>query len=193
MCLGLIIIIGFAYIAYIDFFKARGFIPSYLVMIPSVFIWRFFWRGLVGEYIKPQREKVLIFQNGDAIDNYDKFNVVEKMKLDKLNLDESKDILNNQKIDGIIIESNGNRNTDILNIISRFAGTEYEIYVSPKLYPMVYQYFLVQKVPDSPFLKVVFHPLSNWDRFLKRVMDIVLVVFSLCMLSPILMIISLFI
>jgi hypothetical protein len=37
MCLGLIIIIGFAYIAYIDFFKARGFIPSYLVMIPSVF------------------------------------------------------------------------------------------------------------------------------------------------------------
>jgi len=193
MCLGLIIIIGFAYFANIDFIKARGFIPAYLIMISSIFVWRFLWRGLTGEYIKPQREKVLIFQNGDIIDNYDKFNVVEKIGLNKLNLDDSRDILNRKNVEGIIIESNGNCKADILNIISKFADTEFVIYISPKLFPVVYQYFLVQKVPDSPFLKVIFHPLSNWDRFLKRVMDIVLALFALCILSPTLMIISLFI
>ena len=163
MCLGLIIIIGFAYFANIDFIKARGFIPAYLIMASSIFIWRFLWRGLTGEYIKPQREKVLIFQNGDIIDNYDKFNVVEKIGLNKLNLDDSRDILNRKNVEGIIIESNGNCKADILNIISKFTDTEFVIYISPKLYPVVYQYFLVQKVSDSPFLKVIFHPLSNWD------------------------------
>lgn len=195
MCLGFIIIAGLAYVVNIDFIKATGFIPSYLVMLPSIVVWRFFWRGLAGEAIKSPQEKVLIFQNGDTINNYDKFNVVEKIKLDKFNPTIPEDILsyNYNNIDGIVIESDGHSTKNILNIISSFADKRYEIFISPKLYPLVYQYFLVQKMSDSPLLKVIFHPLSNWDRFLKRTMDIVLALISLCILSPILMIISLFI
>ncbi len=190
LCLGVIIIIALAFIVNIDFIKARGFVPSYLVMLLSILVWRFFWRGLVGEYIKPGREKVLIFQNGEADENHNHFNVVEKMKLDTLNPTIPKHILNYNGVEGIIIESNGNHKENILNIASQLADSRYELFISPKLYPLVYQYFLVQKVPDSPFLKIIFNPLSHWDRFLKRVMDIALALSSLCILSPILMILS---
>jgi len=101
--------------------------------------------------------------------------------------------LEKNNIDGIVIESNGNRQEDILNIISQFAETRYEIFISPKLYPLVYNYFLIQKVSDSQFLKIIFYPLSQWDQFLKRVMDIFLSSIALFILSPILIIISLFI
>jgi len=193
MFLGFIIIIGIAYVVNIDFMKARGFIPSYLVTLASLLVWRFFWRGLVGEYIKPQREKVLIFQNGDSIENYNHFNVVETIELSRLNPSIPSHILNYTDVGGIIIESNGHSKGHILNIISGLTDTAYEIYVSPKLYPLVYQYFLVQKVPDSPFLKVVFHPLSHWDRFLKRVMDVTVALLLLSVLWPIMLIISLLI
>jgi len=193
MCLGFIIIIGLSYVVNIDFIKARGFIPSYLVTLAALLAWRFFWRGLVGEYIKPQREKVLIFQNGDSIENYNHFNVVEKIELSRLNPSIPSHILNYADVDGIIIESNGHSKGHILKIISGLTDTTYEIFVSPKLYPLVYQYFLVQKVPDSPFLKIVFHPLSHWDRFLKRVMDVTVALLLLSVLWPIMLIISLLI
>ncbi len=193
MCLGFIIIVGLAYVVNIDFIKARGFIPSYLVTLTSVLFWRFFWRGLVGEYIKPQREKVLIFQNGDSIDSYNHFNVVEKIQLSELNPTIPEHFLNYRDVEGIIIESNGHSKENILNVISGLTDTKYEIFVSPKLYSLVYQYFLVQKEPDSPFLKIIFHPLSNWDRFLKRIMDIIATLACLCVLWPILLIISLLI
>lgn len=193
MCLGFIIVIGLSYVVNIDFIKARGFIPSYLVTLVSLLVWRFFWRGLVGEYIKPQRKKVLIFQNGDAIENYNHFNVVEKIELSSLNPSIPSHILNYTDVGGIIIESNGHSKGHILNIISGLTDTPYEIFVSPKLYPLVYQYFLVQKVPDSPFLKIVFHPLSHWDRFLKRVMDVTVALLLLSVLWPIMLIISLLI
>lgn len=193
LSLGIIILVAIAFIINIDFIKAQGFIPSYIIMLISLMIWRFFWRGLVGEYFKPRRGKVLIFQNGDLFEKYDGFDVVERFKIDSLNPSISKDILETRDIDGIVIESNGKRQEEILNIMSQFAETKYEIYVSPKLYPMVYSYFLIKKVPDSPFLKIIFYPLSNWDRFLKRTMDIFLALTSLLILSPILFIISFFI
>jgi exopolysaccharide biosynthesis polyprenyl glycosylphosphotransferase len=190
---GLLIIFGLAYIVNIDFMKARGFIPSYLVMLPSILIWRFFWRGLLGEYVKSLPEKVLIFQNGDSIDNYSHFNVVKKVKLDKLNPVVPEAALNHDDVDGIIIESNGSGKKNILDIISRLAATKYEIFISPKLYPVVYQYFLVQKIPDAPFLKIIFHPLSSWDQFLKRVVDIFVSVLALFILIPFLLLIALLI
>lgn len=193
LCLGVIILIAITFIVNIDFIKAPGFIPSYVIMLISLIIWRFFWRGVVGEYFKPRRGMVLIFQNGDVFEKYDGFDVVKRLKIDSLNPSISEDILEASDIDGIVIESNGKRQKDILNIISQFAETKYEIYVSPKLYPLVYNYFLIKKVPDSPFLKVLFFPLSHWDRFLKRTMDIFLALMSLLILSPILLIISFFI
>jgi len=193
LCLGAIIIIGLGYLVHIDFIKARGFVPAYLVMLPSIMAWRFFWRGLVGEYIKPQREKVLIFQNGDAIENYNRFNVVEKVKLAKVNPTIPMHVLNRNDVEGIVIESNGHHEQEIFSIISGLTDTDYEIFISPRLYPMVYQYFLVQKVPESPFLKIVFNPLSRWDQFLKRVIDVGLALLALLTFWPILLLISVFI
>ncbi len=193
LCFGFIIIAGLAYIVNIDFIKADGFVASYVIMLSSILVWRFFWRGLVGEYIKTPREKVLIFQNGDTIDNYNHFNVVKKIKLDRLNPTIPENILNHNGIEGIIIESNGHHTKSILSIISKFAETKFEIFISPKLYPLLSPYFLVQKVSDSPFLKIIFHPLSTWDQFLKRVMDIVIVLISLFVLFPLFLLISLFI
>ena len=187
LCLGAIIIIGLGYLVHIDFIKARGFVPAYLVMLPSIMAWRFFWRGLVGEYIKPQREKVLIFQNGDAIENYNRFNVVEKVKLAKVNPTIPMHVLNRNDVEGIVIESNGHHEQEIFSIISGLTDTDYEIFISPRLYPMVYQYFLVQKVPESPFLKIIFNPLSRWDQFLKRVIDVVLALLVLLTFWPILL------
>jgi exopolysaccharide biosynthesis polyprenyl glycosylphosphotransferase len=188
--IGLLIIFGLAYIMNIDFMKAHGFIPSYLVMLPSILIWRFLWRGLLGEYVKTHHAKVLIFQNGDGIDNYSSFNVIKKIKLDKLNPTIPEAVLNQDEVEGIIIESNGSGKENILSIISRLAATKYEIFISPKLYPVVYQYFLVQKIPDSPFLKVIFHPLSSWDQFMKRVVDISISLTALSIASPFLILIS---
>jgi exopolysaccharide biosynthesis polyprenyl glycosylphosphotransferase len=58
---------------------------------------------------------------------------------------------------------------------------------------MIYQYSLVEKIEGSSFLKVIFHPLSSWDRFLKRVIDIVISVVSLTVLSPILLLLGILI
>lgn len=190
LCLGAVIIVGLGFLVNIDFIKARGFVPAYLVMLPSIMAWRFFWRGLVGEYIKPRREKVLIFQNGDTIENYNHFNVVEKIKLAKVNPTIPRHLLTRSDVDGIVIESNGHHEQEIFNIISGLTNTDYEIFISPRLYPMIYQYFLVQKVPESPFLKIIFNPLSHWDQFLKRVIDVVLATLALLTFWPILLLIA---
>jgi exopolysaccharide biosynthesis polyprenyl glycosylphosphotransferase len=193
LCLGCIIIVGLGFLVNIDFIKARGFVPAYLVMLPSIIAWRFLWRGLVGEYIKPQREKVLIFQNGDAVEDYSHFKVVEKVKLDKINPTIPPSLLNRTGVEGIIIESNGHHQREIYNIISGLTNTDYEIFISPRLYPIVYQYFLVQKVHDSPFLKIIFNPLSHWDQFLKRQIDVVLTLLALFAFWPMLLLIAVFI
>jgi len=58
---------------------------------------------------------------------------------------------------------------------------------------MVYHHFLIQKVADSSLLKIIFHPLSNWDRFLKRLTDLAISGLSLFFLSPLMLMIALFI
>jgi exopolysaccharide biosynthesis polyprenyl glycosylphosphotransferase len=190
---GIIIFIALAFVVNIDFIKAPGFIPSYIITLSSLVIWRLFWRGMIGENIKPHPKKVLIFQNGDTDVHYSQFNVVKKVKLHDLEQTVPQNIFRNNNIDGIVIESNGKRREQVLNIISQFTQDKYEIFVSPKLYPLVYQYFLIQKIPDSTLLKIIFHPLSAWDRFLKRTMDITLSSLALVILSPILLVITLFI
>jgi len=191
--IGLIVIIAGALIANIDFIKATGFIPSYAILLISLLIWRFFWWGLVGEYIKPKRGKVVIFHNGDVGREHTHFNVVERISLHEYHNSIPKHLVKNNDIDGILIESNGVHHEEILKLISTFAETKYEIYVSPKLYPIIYHYSLVEKMDNSPFLKVIFHPLSSWDRFLKRVIDVVISVVSLIVLSPIIVLLSIFI
>jgi exopolysaccharide biosynthesis polyprenyl glycosylphosphotransferase len=188
---GIIIFIALAFVVNIDFIKAPGFIPSYIITLSSLVIWRLFWRGMIGENIKPHPKKVLIFQNGDTDVHYSQFNVVKKVKLHDLEQTVPQNIFRNNNIDGIVIESNGKRREQVLNIISQF--TQDEIFFSTKLYPLVYQYFLIQKIPDSTLLKIIFHPLSAWDRFLKRTMDITLSSLALVILSPILLVITLFI
>lgn len=190
LTVGVIVLFAIAYVTNIDFIKARGFIPSYLVLIPSLLVWRFFWRGIFGELFKPPHERVLIFQNGDTIENHQQFDVVRKLKLAKFNPTVPEGILNGNGIQGIIIESNGHSRRSVFNIISKFADTQYEIFISPKLYALVYKYFLVQKVPDSPLLKIIFHPLSAWDRFLKRGIDIFITSLALIILAPILLFIA---
>lgn len=191
--IGLIVFIGAALVTHIDFIRVRGFIPSYAIIMSSLLIWRFFWRGLVGEYIKPRQGKVVIFHNGDATHENSNFNVVERISLSKHHQSIPDHLIKNNNIDGILIESNGVHQKEILKLISTFADTKYEIYISPKLYPIVYQYSLVEKIDNSQFLRVVFHPLSAWDRFLKRVIDIAISVVSLVVLSPALCLLGFFI
>ena len=191
--IGLVIFIAATLIARIDFIKARGFIPSYAIVMSSLLIWRFFWRGFVGEYIKPKPGKVVIFHNGDIKQDHSHFNVVERISLNEYHRSIPEHLLKNNDIDGVLIESNGVHQEEILKLISTFAETKYEIYVSPKLYPIVYHYSLLEKVDNSPFLKVIFHPLSSWDRFMKRLIDITISVVSLIILTPIMMILGIFI
>lgn len=193
VALGIIILIAVAYVININFIKAKGFIPSYVITISSLLLWRLFWRGLIGEYIKPRPKKVIIFKNGEPSEDYKGFDIIKEMKLGDINPSTSNEIFKNNKFDGIVIESNGRAKEDILNIISQLAETEYEIFISSKLYPLVYQNFLIQKLVESSFLKIIFHPLSNWDRFLKRLTDIILSTLALLVLSPILLIVALFI
>ncbi len=191
--IGLIVFVAATFVARIDFIRARGFVPSYAILLSSLLIWRFFWRGLVGEYVKPKQGKVVIFHNGDASQENNHFNVVERISLSKYHHSIPKHLLKNNDIDGILIESNGVHQAEILKLISTFADTKYEIFISPKLYPIVYNYSLVEKVDNSKFLKVVFHPLSAWDRFLKRVIDVVISVIALIVLSPALCLLGLLI
>jgi len=193
LLIGIIGLIALAYIANINFIRAQGFLPSYVTTISSLFLWRLLWRGFTGENVNRQLKKVMIFKNGEPAARYPGFSVVKEMKIAEINPHTSKEIFRSNKIDGIIVESNGHVNDDILSIISDFALTDYEIFVSPKLYPLVYHHFLIQKVPDSSLLKIIFHPLSNWDRFLKRITDIVLSGLALCILAPLLLMIAFFI
>ncbi len=180
---GLIIIFGIGYIIDIDFLKAHGFLPSYLVLLSVLILWRFLWRGLVGELFKPPREKVLIFQNGDKIE-HPEFSVIKKVRLDKYNPTIPDELLQADGIQGIVIESNGHSTKSIYQIISKFADTQYEIFIAPKLYSLVYNFFLVQNVPESSLLKIVFHPLSSWDRVLKRAIDIIISTLALIVMFP---------
>ncbi len=190
--IGLIVIIATALIIEIDFIRVRGFGPAYAIALSSLLIWRFFWRGLVGEYVSPRRGKVIIFHNGDVTQEPSQFNVVQRVSLSKYR-QAREQLLKNNDIDGILIDSNGIHKEEVLKVISNFAETKYEIYVSPKLYPIIYHYSLVEKIDNSPFLKIVFHPLSRWDRFLKRLIDIAISLISLAVLSPVLALISILI
>jgi exopolysaccharide biosynthesis polyprenyl glycosylphosphotransferase len=190
--IGLIVFIAIALIMDIDFVRERGFIPAYAIALSSLLIWRFFWRGLVGEYIRPRRQKVVIFHNGDITRDPGEFDVVQRISLSK-HSHAPKNLFKNSDIDGILIDSNGIHTDEVLRVIATFAETNYEIYVSPKLYPVIYNYSLFEKINTSPFLKIVFHPLSQWDRFLKRVIDLVISVTALLVLSPILSVLAIFI
>ncbi len=182
--LGMAILLSFAYIMNIDFFKAKGFLPSYVILFSTLLLWRFLFRGLVGEYAKKPLRNVIVFKNGENVPVYEGFSAVKEIKFSEMTPNLSKRIFKENKISGIIIDSNGHSHQDILNLISQFTETKYEIYVSPKLYSLVYDHFLIKKVPDSNLLQVIFHPLSAWDRFLKRLTDIVLALFALTILSP---------
>jgi exopolysaccharide biosynthesis polyprenyl glycosylphosphotransferase len=193
LLIGIIGLIALAYITNIQFIRARGFLPSYVTTISALFLWRLLWRGFTGENINRRLKKVMIFKNGEPAAQYPGFSVVKEMKINEINPNTSREIFRTNKIDGIIVESNGHVSDDILTIISDFALTDYEIYVSPKLYPLVYHHFLIQKVPDSSLLKIIFHPLSNWDRFLKRLTDVAISGLAIFFLSPLLLMIALFI
>jgi exopolysaccharide biosynthesis polyprenyl glycosylphosphotransferase len=186
--LGMITLIAGAYITNINFIKARGFLPSYVILSGILLVWRLLWRGIVGENVKALPSKVLIFKNGDPSEERHGFNVVKEIKFSEINPSTSKTIFKNNNIDGIVIESNGHAKEDILNLISQFAEGRYKIFISPKLYSYVYQHFLVNKVPESSFLQVIFHPLSNWDRFLKRVTDLIISTISLIIAAPLLLV-----
>lgn len=191
--IGLIIFTAVALITHIDFIRLKGFLPSYAILLSSLLIWRFFWWGILGEYFKPKPGKVVIFHNGDVTKEHAHFNVVQRISLHEQHNTLPGELIKNNDIDGILIESNGIHKEEILRLISTFAETKYQIYVSPKLYPMIYQYSLVEKIEGTSFLKVIFHPLSSWDRFLKRLIDIAISVVSLIVLSPIMLLLGIFI
>jgi exopolysaccharide biosynthesis polyprenyl glycosylphosphotransferase len=193
LALGIILMLTLGFLVHIDFLRAPRFIPTYIIILSSLFAWRLVWRGMFGEYFKPRPGKVAIFQNGEASEDYQQFKIVRKVSINKFSRSEEHALLKEAKLDGILIESNGKNPDQVLKIISGFADKGYEIFISPKLYPLVYQYFLINKVADSVLLKVIFHPLSSWDRFLKRVIDIILSSVILFMFMPLLLVISLFI
>ncbi|MGQ9465588.1 MAG: sugar transferase [bacterium] len=190
---GIAILLSFAYLMNIDFFKAKGFLPSYIILSSSLLLWRFMFWGIVGEYAKKPLRKVIVFKNGEGTPVYESFSAVKEIKFTDITPGLSKRIFKENKIDGIIIDSNGQAQQNVLNLISQFTETKYDIYVSPKLYPLLYQHFLIKKVPDSELLQIIFHPLSTWDRFLKRLTDIVLALIALIALSPLMAVIALLI
>lgn len=177
----------------INFIKAQGFVPSYCLLLSLIPLWRFIWWGIEGEYFKNRPQKVLIFKNGDTITNYSNFTVLKEIKFNKITPQLAEQIFKENRIDGILIESNGKKPDEVLKLISQFAEIKHKIFITPKLYPLIYQHFLVNKVPDSALLQVIFHPLSGWDRFLKRFTDIFLSTIVLLVLSPIMLFIALLI
>lgn len=193
IAIGLLILISAAFVLDLGFVLEKGFMPAYALSLSSLIVWRFFWRGLLGEYFKPKPEKVVIFHNNDVNRDPGYFNIVQRISLSKLHRAPKQLLAHNNNIDGILIDSNGAHTEEVMKVISSFADTNYEIYVSPKLYPVIYNYSLVEKVENSPFLKIIFHPLSAWDRFLKRMIDIFISVVSLVVLAPILGVLALLI
>ncbi|MEO0160740.1 MAG: sugar transferase [candidate division WOR-3 bacterium] len=193
--LGMTLLLSFAYLMNVDFFKARGFLPAYAIGFSSLVLWRFLLWGLIGEYIKKIPSRVIVFKNGEDIADcpYPNFTMVKEVKFTELDAETPRRIFKENKIDGIVIESNGQTQEEVLKVISQFAESNYSIFVSPKLYPLIYQHFLVKKVPDSNLLQVIFHPLSAWDRFLKRLTDLVLASILLLVLFPFLAVIALLI
>lgn len=193
LILGLLLLISGGYIMNINFIKAQGFVPSYCLLLSLIPLWRFIWWGIEGEYFKNRPQKVLIFKNGDTITNYSNFTVLKEIKFNKITPQLAEQIFKENRIDGILIESNGKKPDEVLKLISQFAEIKHKIFITPKLYPLIYQHFLVNKVPDSALLQVIFHPLSGWDRFLKRFTDIFLSTIVLLVLSPIMLFIALLI
>uniref|UniRef100_A0A7C4X9Z3 Sugar transferase n=1 Tax=candidate division WOR-3 bacterium TaxID=2052148 RepID=A0A7C4X9Z3_UNCW3 len=184
--LGMVILLSIAYLMNIDFFKVKGFLPSYCVMFSILLLWRFFLWGLIGEYGNKRTKKVILFKNGDGQNEveYQGFTIVMEIDYSRIEKGLPKKILKENKIDGIIIDGNVKVQKEVLELISNFAESSYDIYISPKLYPVVYQNFLVKKIPDFELLQIIFHPLSAWDRFLKRLTDIILAAIALVILAP---------
>ncbi len=193
--LGMAILLSLAYLMNVDFFKAKGFLPAYCIMLSSLILWRFLLWGLIGESIKGMPRKVILFKNGDGLSDYEYqgFSAVKELQFSEITPDVPKRIFKENRIDGIVIESNGHTQLDVLELISQFAESNYDIFVSPKLYPLVYQHFLIKKLPDSNLLQIIFHPLSAWDRFLKRLTDILLALIALIIFSPLIGVIALLI
>lgn len=194
--LGMCILLSFAYLMNIDFFKAKGFLPSYSLLFSSLLVWRFMFWGIMGEQIKKMPRRVILFKNGDGYSrsDYNGFSVVNEIDLAKIKPEILRQIFRENRIEGIIIESSGGEiRKDILDLIFKFIEYNYDIFVSPKLYPLVYQHFLIKKVPDSNLLQIIFHPLSTWDRFLKRLTDIFLASITLAIISPLMTVIALLI
>ncbi|MGB9721184.1 MAG: sugar transferase [bacterium] len=191
--LGMVILLSFAYLMNIDFFKAKGFLPSYCILCSSLLIWRFMFWGIVGEYARKTPHRVIVFKNGENTSAYEGFSAVKEIRFSEMTPDLPGRIFKENKIDGIIIDSNGQAQMNVLHLISQFTESKYGIFVSPKLYPLVYQHFLIKKVPDSNLLQIIFHPLSAWDRFLKRLTDILISLIALLFLFPLMVAIAILI
>lgn len=193
LVLGMAMALAMTYIMNFDFAKAPGFLPSYATTIGSLLFWRLLWRGFIGEYVKPAPTKVVIFKNGEPSAPYRGLEIVRAESLSEITPRTANRIFRENRIDGVVIESNGRPAHEILNIITRFADSKYTIFVSPQLYPIVYQNFLVQKIPDSNLLKIVFHPLSHWDRFLKRITDLLISAIVLVTVLPVMLFVAMLI
>jgi exopolysaccharide biosynthesis polyprenyl glycosylphosphotransferase len=107
--------------------------------------------------------------------------------------DQLSNIIHNKKIDGLIIIFNHQEYNKILDVLKNTEGQNIELFYIPDIIDIITSNIRVIESNGILLLQLKTALLSGWQGFIKRVFDISLALFTLIILSPIYLIISILI
>lgn len=103
------------------------------------------------------------------------------------------EICRNQNIQNIIIATENRDNKTTLNLINRLFRYDIPIKVAPELYDIITSRVRHVNIIEEPFINITQNAMPEWQKSVKRALDIVVSVIALICLSPFFLLIALLI
>ena len=105
----------------------------------------------------------------------------------------SRPAIENDDFDGLILAFDHHNHSYILDIIKMTEGKNIELFYAPDFIDIITSHFTVMEINGTPLLQFKSFTISGWQGLLKRTFDFIISIFSLLLLSPLFLILSLII
>jgi len=109
------------------------------------------------------------------------------------NIEDLKSIIKKEKIEIVLVASGQKDENVLLNTLNYCTDENVNVKIMPELYEVITGMAKTQQIYGVPLIEVKKELISLPSRFIKRVMDIIISIFVLCLLSPLLLIIMMLI
>jgi exopolysaccharide biosynthesis polyprenyl glycosylphosphotransferase len=103
------------------------------------------------------------------------------------------ELINKYEVDGLLISLDHSEHYKLLDIMKSIEGKNVEIFYIPDILDIITSHFNSLEIAGLPVLQLKAFTISGWQGFLKRNFDIIISFFSLILLAPLFLLISILI